>query len=239
MRNRRGEGNEFRIDCMNFRYPVFLDLTGKRCLVTGEGYEVAGKVRGLVEAGAQVRYVNPTAVSAIEELAKNGALRWDSRDFVLTDLNGCFLVVTSGPHNDIIFRLAEGSGVLCNAVDDPKHCRYSYGSKHSQGDLTIAISTNGVAPALAVRIRERLGTEIGIEYKEFLHLMKQFRPEITSRIADFSARRDLWYRIVDSEVLTFLKQGNHDAARTLARHLIDEAINNTSRAGTAHRGAAQ
>lgn len=209
---------------MNFRYPIFLDLTGKRCLVTGEGYEVAGKVKALAEAGAVVRYVNSTAVPEIEELAEKGAIRWDRRNFVLTDLNGCFLVITSGPHNEIIFRLAEGSGVLCNAVDDPKHCRYSYGSKHSQGDLTIAISTNGIAPALAVRIRERLQTEIGYEYKEFLVMMKQFRPEITKGISDFGARRDLWYRIVDSDVLPLLKRGDHEGARNLTRELIDVAV---------------
>ena len=209
---------------MNFRYPIFLDLSGKRCLVTGEGYEVAGKVRGLVEAGAEVRYVNPSAVPEIQELVDAGAIRWDARDFVLTDLNKCFLVITSGPQNEIIFRLAEGSGVLCNAVDDPKHCRYSYGSKHAQGDLTIGISTNGVAPALAVRIKERLQSEIGPEYKEFLSMMKQFRPEITKGIGEFSKRRDLWYRIVDSEVLPLLKRGDRDGARQLVRGMIDEAI---------------
>ena len=207
---------------MNFRYPVFLDLTGKRCLVTGEGYEVAFKVRNLAEAGALVRYVNPTAVPEIAELIQSGAIQWEQRDFALTDLNGVFLVITSGPHNEIIFRLAEGGGVLCNAIDDPKHCRYSYGSKHSQGDLTIAINTNGVAPALAVRIRERLQAEIGPEYKEFLHMMKEFRPAITSGIHDFGQRRDLWYRIVDSDVIPMLKRGDSEGAREIVRLLIDE-----------------
>ena len=208
---------------MNFRYPIFLDLAGKRCLVTGEGYEVAGKVRDLAETGAQVTYVNPTAVPEIRELIDSGAIRWHARDFVLTDLNKCFLVITSGPHNDIIFRLAEGSGVLCNAVDDPKHCRYSYGSKHRQGDLTIGISTNGVAPALAVRIKQKLQSEIGEEYKEFLLMMKQFRPGITEGIADFQKRRDLWYRIVDSDVLSMLKRGDREGAQQLAARMIEEA----------------
>lgn len=211
---------------MNFRYPVFLDLTGKKCLVTGEGYEVAGKVKSLVEAGANVRYVNPTAVPEIADLASQHVIRWDARDFALTDLNGCFLVITSGPHNEIIFRLAEGSGVLCNAVDDPKHCRYSYGSKHSQGDLTVAISTNGVAPALAVRIRERFQSELGPEYAQFLKLMKEFRPGITAGIADFGARKELWYRIVDSEVIPLLKRGDEGGARRMARALVASAIGN-------------
>ena len=28
---------------MNFRYPIFLDLSGKKCLVAGEGPEIAGQ----------------------------------------------------------------------------------------------------------------------------------------------------------------------------------------------------
>ena len=39
---------------MNFRYPIFLDLTGKKCLVTGEGYEVAFKVQNLVDCSARL-----------------------------------------------------------------------------------------------------------------------------------------------------------------------------------------
>ena len=46
---------------MNFRYPIFLDVEGKRCLVTGAGSEIAAKIRTLVSRGARVTYVNPAA----------------------------------------------------------------------------------------------------------------------------------------------------------------------------------
>jgi precorrin-2 dehydrogenase/sirohydrochlorin ferrochelatase len=209
---------------MNFRYPIFLDLTGKRCLVTGEGHEIARKVRHLTDAGAAVHYVNRSAVPEIQDLVRSGAIHWHGRDFVSSDLEGCFLVITSGPYNESIFRMAETAGILCNAVDDPKHCRYSYGSKHSQGDLTIAISTNGVAPALAVRIKQRLQTDIGPEYRDFLNLMKEFRAEITAGIRDFTQRKDLWYRIVDSEILPLLRRGEYEQARSEAHRLIEEAL---------------
>jgi siroheme synthase-like protein len=111
--------------------------------------------------------------------------------------------------------------VLVNSVDDPEHCRFSFGSVHRQGDLTIAISTNGVAPALAVRLRERLAREIGPEYQEFLQMLREVRDEIGSRIADFSARRALWYRIIDSDILDKLRAGQRDEAeRTLRSMLI-------------------
>jgi siroheme synthase-like protein len=208
---------------VNFRYPIFLDLTGKKCVVTGEGYEVAGKVRALAEASAEVYYINPDAVPEIQELVTAQAIRWEPRRFQPADLDNCFLIITSCPDNAEIFRLAEERKVLCNAVDDPKHCRYSYGSIHRQGDLTIGISTNGVAPAMAVRLKQRFQEEIGPEYKELLEILRQLRPEINRRISDFQQRKDLWYRIVDSEALTLLREGQQQATRNLIHRLVETA----------------
>jgi siroheme synthase-like protein len=109
-------------------------------------------------------------------------------------------------------------------VDDPEHCRFSFGSVHRRGDLTIAISTNGAAPALAVRLRERLEREIGAEYGELLRMLQDTRSEIGSRIADFGARRALWYRIVDSDVLDKLRLGQREAAERALRQMIEEAV---------------
>jgi siroheme synthase-like protein len=208
---------------MNFRFPVFLDLTGKKCLVTGEGYEVAGKVQALVAASAQVTYLNPRAVPPIESLAATGLILWEKRDFVAADLAGCFLVISALANNSEIFHLAESQGILCNCVDDPANCRFSFGSLHRRGELTIAISTNGCAPAVAVRLKERFQREIGPEYAEFLQLLKDARPQISSRITDFTARRELWYRIVDSEALTLLSRGDHESAVRLIQQMIEAA----------------
>lgn len=209
---------------MNFRYPIFLDLTGKKCVVTGEGFEVAAKVRALAEASADVRYIHPSAVPEIAALAADGSIRWEIRDFSPDDLNGCFLVVTCSPRNAEVFRMAEARNVLCNAVDDPANCRYSYGSIHRSGDLTIGISTNGVAPSIAVRLKQKFQREIGPEYGELLEELRRIRPEITSRIDDFEKRKQLWYAIADSEALALLKRGEHEAALNLIRTLIDEAV---------------
>ena len=208
---------------MDFRFPVFLDLSQKKCLVTGEGYEVAAKVQALVDGSAQVVYVNPSAEPAIEALADAGLIHWEQRDVSPADLSGCFLVITDRADNSEIFRLAEEQGILCNSVDDPTHCRFSFGSIHRRGELTIAISTNGWAPAVAVRLKERFQREIGPEYADFLELLKQARPQISARITDFAARRELWYRIVDSEALTLLERGEKEAAAQLVQQLIDTA----------------
>ena len=209
---------------MNFRYPVFLDLTGKRALVVGTGYEIPSKVQALVDASANVLYVNETADPKIEALAAAGLIEWKKRSFEAADLENCMVVIADTVDNSEIFRLAEERRILCNSVDDPRNCRFSFGSVHRQGDLTVAISTNGWAPSVAVRLREKLEREIGPEYGTLLKMLKKVRREITSRIADFSARRELWYRIVDSDVLELLKAGREPDAEARIRALIENAV---------------
>jgi precorrin-2 dehydrogenase / sirohydrochlorin ferrochelatase len=213
---------------MNFRFPVFLDVSGKNCIVTGEGVEVPAKVESLVAAGANTTYFHPTADARIQKLVEAGLVRWEQRDLQPADLDGCFLIVADTTNNATIFEMAEEQRVLCNAVDDPANCRFSFGSVHRQGDLTIAVSTNGWAPAMAVRLKQWLQKEIGPEYGALLELLRKARPEITSSIGDFAVRRNLWYELVDSVALQLLRAGKHAAAAALIREKIAAKISSTS-----------
>lgn len=208
---------------MNFRYPVFLDISGKHCLVTGAGFEISAKIQKLVDQGAIVTYVNPVVEDSIAALARNHRITWHAREFIDTDLNGCFLVIADTEHNAHIFELAERCRVLCNAADDPEFCRFSFGSVVSRGDLTMAISTNGIAPALAVRLRQRFEREFGAEYAAFLAMLCEVRGEIAETLPDFEARKALWYELIDSDALFLLQRGRPHEARRLLRSLIDAA----------------
>jgi precorrin-2 dehydrogenase / sirohydrochlorin ferrochelatase len=208
---------------MNFRFPAFIDVTGKRCVIAGEGTELSGKVKALMDAGAHTIYINPRAEPELEQFAALNLIEWRQRDFEPADLEGCFLLISDLNDNSEVFRLAEQQRILCNSVDDPQHCRFSFGSLHRSGELTIAISTNGWAPALAVRLRERFEREIGPEYGALLNILKEARSRIANGIADFGARRALWYRIVDSEALVMLRDGRKLEAEALVEWLIREA----------------
>jgi hypothetical protein len=52
---------------------------------------------------------------------------------------------------------------------------------------------------------------------------------ITKSIPGFSARRDLWYRIVDSSALSQLRNGQIEAAAETICAIIDEAMTASNR----------
>ena len=58
--------------------------------------------------------------------------------------------------NESVFREAEARGILCNAVDEPERCHFYYPAVVRRGPLQIAISTGGLSPALASRLRQEL-----------------------------------------------------------------------------------
>ena len=72
-------------------YPAFLKLDGRRAVVVGAGPVAASKLRGLLDAGADVTVVAPAAVA---EVAAAGVTRVE-RDFRPSDLDGAWLVVAA------------------------------------------------------------------------------------------------------------------------------------------------
>jgi siroheme synthase-like protein len=152
-------------------FPIFVKLQGRLVVVVGAGEIAAGKIEGLLRAGAKVRVIAPEVHQLFAGPIRNGQVEWIARKFEPNHLEGAALVIaaTSAPGvNASVYREAEARGILCNAVDDIENCHFYYGSIVQRGDLQIAISTNGKSPALAQRLRQELEKQFGPEYEVWL-----------------------------------------------------------------------
>ena len=206
-------------------YPIFLnDLAGRRCVIFGSGHDADKKAKGLLDCDADVVVISPNLGEGLNRLFDQGQIAWRARDYQPGDLRGAFLAIATQPDsplNQAIWQEAEERNVLLNAMDDVQHCSFVAGSVVRRGDLVISISTSGCAPAMAVRMREKLEREFGPEYDLFLSHMKAVRPEMARRFDSFEERRKRWYRIVDSDVLQLLKSGRHDSAERLLKACME------------------
>ncbi len=197
-------------------YPAMLDLGGRRCVVVGGGAVAAGKVEGLLEAGARVAVVAPELAPLLRRRAADGCIDHVPRDYAPGDLAGACLAIGATDDRAVNARVADDAralGLLFNAVDDLAHCNFIAPSVLRRGDLTIAISTSGQAPALAVRLKEQLDRLVGEEHARFLELAADLRQPLAAQQPDFERRRALWYELVDSDVLELLRQGDEAGAR--------------------------
>src|SRR5919204_1274899 len=136
-------------------YIACLRLSGRRCVVVGGGDVGLEKVEGLLACAAEVTLVAPEAIPPLRELAEEGSIRWERREYRSEDLEGTFVVIAATSDTDVnigVFKDAERRAMLVNVVDVPPLCNFILPAIVRTGPLAIAISTAGASPALAKRI---------------------------------------------------------------------------------------
>lgn len=170
-------------------FPLFLKLSGRRVLLVGGGKVAAAKLSALLEAHALVTVVAPDVAS---DLCRPDVeiLR---RRFLPADLDGVWLVVAASARivNREVAAAAEARRVFVIAVDDPQAGSAYTGGVLRRGGVTIAVSTDGHAPALAGLIREGLEAVIPDGLDIWLAKAKELRAEWRSHRVPFDQRRPL------------------------------------------------
>src|SRR5207245_9658614 len=129
------------------------------------------------------RVLAPEATAQVRSCAQSNTIEWRQRPFQPDDLDGMFLVVAATSSTELherIFDEATRRGVLCNIVDVPPLCDFYYPSVVQRGALQIAISTAGLSPALAQRLRKELEDQFGPEYEEWVAHLGEARNKLHS-----------------------------------------------------------
>jgi siroheme synthase-like protein len=139
-------------------FPVFLKLTGRQVLVVGGGPVASSKLQALLDAGAAVTVVAPDVVPAIAA----APVTIHRRPFQPSDLDGvCFVVAAAPPDvNRAVSALAHPRGLFVNAVDDMASASAYLGAIFRRAGITVAMSSDGEAPALVGLLREALETAL-------------------------------------------------------------------------------
>ena len=144
--------------------PIFLDVTGRECVVVGGGEVAARKVEALLEAGARVTVVSPRLSPPLKALVARGLVTHIAREYERGDIRGCVLVyaATDDPklHRELAAE-ARALGIPINVVDVPELCTFISPAVVNRGELQIAISTGGASPAFAARLRRALEDQFG------------------------------------------------------------------------------
>ena len=151
-------------------FPIFLRLAGKPALLVGGGRVAAIKLDGLLRAGAQVTVVAPE----IRPELKREGVTFHQREFEPSDLDGAWFAVAAATPaaNRQVAEAAEERRIFVNAVDDPASASAYAGGVFRRGSLTVAISTNGEAPALAGLLREGLEVLVPDDIGAWLELSR-------------------------------------------------------------------
>jgi siroheme synthase-like protein len=170
-------------------FPIFLKLAGRRVLVVGGGPVAASKLRGLLDAEATVVVVAPDVVPEIAA-APVEILR---RPFVPEDLEGISFVVAAAPPdvNREVAAAAHPRGLFVNAVDDMESATAYMGAIVRRAGVTMALSTDGEAPALAGLMREALEALLPDDLDAWVTSARDARRDWLARGVPMAERRPL------------------------------------------------
>jgi uroporphyrin-III C-methyltransferase/precorrin-2 dehydrogenase/sirohydrochlorin ferrochelatase len=169
--------------------PLFVKLAGRPVLVVGAGPMGTQRVRQLAEAGARVTVVAPEILPEAASLAAEVR----RRPFASADLDGVWLAVAAAPPevNRAVAEAAEARRILVNAVDDPARATAYFPGVVRRGGATVAISTDGRAPALAGLLREGIAALLPEDLEAWLATAEGLRAGWKARGVPLGERRPL------------------------------------------------
>ena len=211
---------------MTTYYPVYLNLRGRRCVIVGGGTVAEGKIARLLDSGAQICVVSPDASPGILQFVADGQVRWEQRTYRDGDLEGAFIAIAATSVREVnrrIFEEAEQRGVMLNAVDDPPNCSFIAPSIVQRGPVTLAISTGGVSPALARKLRESLQTSDDLAWADLSSTMAVARSHLreVGMLSGIDPQR--WQCCITPELLSMAQGGQvTEAVETLLAGLTGD-----------------
>src|SRR5437868_686013 len=176
-------------------YIACLRLKGRPCLVVGGGEVGLEKVEGLLACDGDVTLVAPEAEPALQELAREGSIRWEQRDYRPEDLEGRFLAIAATNDSEVniaVFDDAERRAMLVNVVDVPPLCNFILPAIVRTGPLAVAISTAGASPALAKRMKREIGELFGEPYATLAVLLNDVRGWAKATLPTYQDRKEFF-----------------------------------------------
>ena len=204
-------------------YPVFLDISGKRCFVIGGGRVAERKCAPLVKAGARVTVISPEISPLLERYKKKGLLSHLRRNYRTGDIKCASLAIAATDSADINRKVVSDASayrVLLNVVDSPSLCNFIVPSVLRQGPLTIAVSSGGVSPAMSRSIRKRLGGLYGNDFSKYLKFLGGVRFRVMEEMQDRKKRGLLLKALASDEMIEILLRKGFHAARRAALGLL-------------------
>lgn len=182
------------------KYPIFLELDGRRVVIVGGGTVAARKAEPVLKAGARLVVVAERICDALHGSCSGTTAELIESKYSKDYLAGATVVIaaTDKPElNSRIYKDCQELEILCNVVDSPELCDFFVPAVVKRGDLQIAIGTEGQCPAYAGHIRKKLEKIFTEKHGEFLAELEAIREHIFEKVTDPAERKALLGELAD------------------------------------------
>jgi precorrin-2 dehydrogenase/sirohydrochlorin ferrochelatase len=205
------------------KYPIFLEMGGRRAVIVGGGAVATQKARALLAAGARLVVVSKDIDNALTALCQGGGAELIKSRYSKNYIAEAALVIAATNDerlNKQIYKDCQELGILCNVVDAPELCDFIVPAVVKRGDLQIAIGTEGHCPAYAGHLRKKLEQTITVQHGEFLAELEIVRKLIFEDVPNTADRKTLVGQLADDKSFEYFLQNGSEAWRDYAQGII-------------------
>lgn len=191
------------------KYPIYLEMSGRRAVVIGAGAVAARKVQALQEAGARVTVVAEHVQRTLEEAFCLPHVELVISPYQKEYLVGATLAIAATNDETLnrqVFTDCQELEVLCNVVDQPELCDFYVPAVVKRGDLQISISTDGHCPAYAGHLRRKLEEMFTDTHGHFVEELEQTRQRVIVAIDNPDQRKAVLGKLASDESFDYFVQ---------------------------------
>ena len=145
---------------MNY-LPLFIDTSGKKCLIVGGGKVASRKLIPILESNMTVNMISSDIADEILEIIKNKKnFTYEQRNFEEKDINDQFLIIAATNDksiNSLIAKLAKEKNILVNMAEDSIKGNVLIPSVVDRSPIKIAISSGAASPILTRLVKTKAG----------------------------------------------------------------------------------
>ncbi|MBV0911512.1 siroheme synthase CysG [Anianabacter salinae] len=214
-------------------FPIFLDLAGRRVVVSGGGETALAKLRLILKTEARVTVFAPQPEADLVRLAAEGRVTLIPRALDHGDAlcAALFYAANDDAAEDArVARLARADGALVNIVDNLADSQFITPAIVDRDPVTIAIGTEGAAPVLARRIKRDLEEALPSSLGILARIGKAFRP-LADALPMGRKRRDFWADYYFAEGPRAFDAEGEEGANATLHGLLDRHLNAEAKAG--------
>lgn len=207
-------------------YPINLDIGGKICVVLGGGHVALRKIIGLLNAGGKVIVISSDFCEEIKHLAESEEIKLITKNYSSGCIPKGFIFIAASSDsavNESAALEAAAKHMLVNVVNKNNLDinQFNVPSVIRRGNLTIAISTEGLSPALSKCIRQHLEEQFNDNIVKWLKQLSKIREEIKYIIKDSSTREEFWRNVMSNENFSLAQSGELDKAEVNVRNVLE------------------
>lgn len=219
--------------------PVSLDIRNNWCLIVGGGEVAFRKLKMLLKAGALVELMSPEFSDDILSLSQNADLlqriRLNSKSYSTEndkEILSRYKLVIAATDNPLINRAvsvaAKKGNVIVNVVDNLELSSMIMPAIIDRSPLVVSVSTSGIAPILARKIRERIEWLLPLNLGNLFERFQKIRNLAKDKKLSLTQKKSFYEWVLEKYFDEDLdaKQGDLSDSNILDSKIIEDDLYN-------------